>query len=269
MVGGVNYQKSQFNRVTQAQRQPGSTFKVFAYTAALIRGTSPYKTYSCGGIIWQAVRYKPCERSTSNKINMFQGLALSENVVALRIARDDGGLKNIVQLAQNFGIESKLRAIPGLVIGQKEVNVLEITGAYAVFPNRGIWNRPHAIKRILDSSDCADRHKYTTCRVIYSIEKQRDVTKRVISSRVAAIISDMLQQAVRNGTGRAAFLGIGEGGKTGTTDRAVDLWFIGYIPRQNLVTGIWLGNDNNSPTKGSSTQAAALWKRYMQPEQKF
>ena len=267
MVGGVDYQKSQFNRVTQAQRQPGSTFKVFAYTAALIQGISPYTTYSCSGMVWKVVRYKPCERSSGN-INMFLGLALSENVVALRIARA-AGLKNVVQLAQNFGINSKLQTIPGLVIGQKEVNVLEITGAYAVFPNRGVWNRPHAIKRILDSSDCTNPDDYTTCRPIYSVERERGAIKRVISKGVAETMSDMLQEVVSNGTGRAAFLGEGEGGKTGTTDRAVDLWFIGYIPDRNVVTGIWLGNDDNSPTKGSSTQAAALWKKYMESDQEF
>ncbi|MDJ0726851.1 MAG: PBP1A family penicillin-binding protein [Prochloraceae cyanobacterium] len=262
MVGGVDYQKSQFNRATQAQRQPGSTFKVFAYTAALMRGISPYQTYSCTGMIWQAVRYKPCDRSQGN-INMFAGLALSENVVALRIAKE-AGLKNIVQLARQFGINSPLDPIPGLVIGQKEVNVLEITGAYGVFANRGVWNRPHAIKRILDSSDCSDPEDYTTCRAIYSVEEESDVTKKVIDDRIAATMNNMLQDVVRAGTGRAAFLGIGEAGKTGTTDRSVDLWFIGYVPQQNMVTGVWLGNDDNSPTRGSSSQAAALWKKYME-----
>ena len=267
MVGGVDYQKSQFNRVTQAQRQPGSTFKVFTYTAALIGGISPYETFSCAAMRWQAMSYKPCERSKGN-IDMFQGLALSENVVALRIAKE-AGLKNIVQLAKNFGINSQLQAIPGLVIGQKEVNVLEITGAYAVFPNRGIWNRPHAIKRILDSNDCTNPDDYTTCRAIYSVEEEPDTSKRVVNDRVAGTMRNMLQEVVSHGTGRAAFLGIGEGGKTGTTDRNIDLWFIGYIPRQNLITGIWLGNDDNSPTNGSSSQAAALWKKYMQRDREF
>ncbi|MGF1486204.1 MAG: PBP1A family penicillin-binding protein [Prochloraceae cyanobacterium] len=267
MVGGVDYQKSQFNRVTQAQRQPGSTFKIFAYTAALMQGISPYQTYSCLAMRWQAVSYKPCERSSGN-IDMFAGFALSENVVALRIAKD-AGLKNIVELAQNLGINSPLQPIPGVVIGQKEVNLLEITGSYAVFPNRGIWNRPHAIERILDSSDCTNPEDYTTCRVIYSVGEEPNTTKRVIDDRVATTMRDMLRDVVTNGTGRAAFIGANEGGKTGTTDRAVDLWFIGYIPQQNLVTGVWLGNDDNSPTKGSSSQAAALWKKYMERDKGF
>ncbi|MFM7791858.1 MAG: transglycosylase domain-containing protein, partial [Microcystis panniformis] len=89
LVGGVDYQKSQFNRAIQAKRQPGSTFKVFAYAAALEKGISPYKTYTCAGLSWQGQAYSPCERS-SGASNMFQGLAQSENSVALRIAREAG-----------------------------------------------------------------------------------------------------------------------------------------------------------------------------------
>ena len=266
LVGGVDYQKSQFNRVVQAQRQPGSTFKVFTYAAAIEQGISPYETYSCAGLVWKVVRYKPCERSQEEEIDMYQALAQSENAASLRIAQEVG-LKNSLEMARRLGIRSQLDAIPGLVLGQKEVNLLELTGAYATFANRGIWNRPYAIKRILDSSDCADDNNPKTCRVIYStdreIRRDTNLRKRAISRDVANTMTDLLEEVVRNGTGRAAYLGKGEAGKTGTTDKAVDLWFIGYIPQDKLVTGIWLGNDDNSPTKGSSTQAAVLWRKYM------
>ncbi len=261
LVGGVDYQQSQFNRAIQAQRQPGSTFKVFAYASAIEQGISPYKTYSCAGLVWKVVRYRPCERSSGN-INMYRALAQSENSVALRIARD-AGLKNVVEMAQRLGIRSPLEAIPGLVIGQKEVNVLEITGSYAAFANDGIWNRPHSIRRILDSSDCTDYDRPQTCRVIYSADKNANFHKQAISKRVANTMTDLLQGVVRNGTGRRAYLGLGEAGKTGTTDKDVDLWFIGYIPQRHVVTGIWLGNDNNSPTRGGSFNAATLWNKYM------
>ncbi|MGK7874177.1 MAG: PBP1A family penicillin-binding protein [Xenococcaceae cyanobacterium] len=261
LTGGVDYGKSQFNRATQAQRQPGSTFKVFAYAAAIEQGISPRKPYSCTSLTWKGQRYKPCERS-SGEIDMYRGLAQSENAVALRVAQD-ASLKSVEEMAQRLGIKSKLKPVPGLVIGQSEVNVLEITGAYATFANRGIWNRPHAIKRILDGSDCSDYNNRQTCRVIYSIEKDNNARKSVISVGLADTMTKLMRGVVQAGTGRAASLGLAEAGKTGTTDRSVDLWFIGYIPNRQLVTGIWLGNDDNSPTRGSSGQAAALWGNYM------
>jgi 1A family penicillin-binding protein len=261
MVGGRDYQQSQFNRATQARRQPGSTFKVFAYAAAIERGISPHKVYSCEAWRWQGQAYKPCER-VSGGADMYLGLAQSENVIALKVARD-GGLKNTVDMAQRLGVNSPLQVVPGLVLGQSEVTVLEMTGAYAAFATQGVWNRPHAIKRILDGGDCEDMNDHQTCRVIYSLEEDDAASIRAISPALAQTMTALMRGVVQNGTGRAATLGLGEAGKTGTTDRAVDLWFIGYITSRNLATGIWLGNDDNSPTSGSSAQAAALWGKYM------
>ena len=99
--------------------------------------------------------------------------------------------------------------------------------------------------------------------MIYSFEEEAGATKRVLSQGIADTMTDMLRGAVRGGTARAASIGFGEAGKTGTTNSGVDLWFIGYVPSQDLVTGIWLGNDNNTPTRGSSGQAAQLWANYM------
>ncbi|NES83759.1 MAG: penicillin-binding protein [Moorea sp. SIO2B7] len=265
LTGGIDYGKSQFNRATQAQRQPGSTFKVFAYAAAIEDGISPNKLYSCASLTWKGQRYKPCERSGGN-IDMYRALAQSENAVALRVAQDVG-LNKVVEMAQRLGIKSKLSAVPGLVLGQSEVNILEITGAYATFANRGVWNRPHAIRRILDTQKCTDYRNLQTCEVIYSFDrdaqKEGDAKIQAISPRVADTMNSLLQGVVQSGTGRAASLGLGEAGKTGTTNRGVDLWFVGYLPNPSLVTGIWLGNDNNSPTRGSSGQAAQLWKNYI------
>jgi membrane peptidoglycan carboxypeptidase len=261
LTGGVDYGKSQFNRAIQAQRQPGSTFKVFAYAAALIKGVSPYKVYSCAALTWKGQNYKPCER-TGGGADMYRGLAQSENAIALRVAQD-AGLDEVVAMAQRLGIRSKLNPVPGLILGQSEVNVLEMTGAYTAFANGGIWNRPHAIRRILDGSDCTDYNNPKTCREIYVFAKDPSGKQRVFSNAIASTMTRMLQQVVTSGTGKAASLGQGEAGKTGTTNNAVDLWFIGYIRSQQLLTGIWLGNDDNSPTRGSSGQAAALWGDYM------
>jgi membrane peptidoglycan carboxypeptidase len=262
MVGGTDFSKSQFNRAVQAQRQPGSTFKVFAFAAALDRGIPASKTYSCAALPWQGFTYRPCRIGAGNSLDMTTGFALSENPIALRIAREVG-LDRVVSTARRLGIKSSLEAVPGLVLGQSVVNVLEMTGAFGGISNRGVWNPPHAISRIIDSSDCQDSQDLKTCRVVYSFDEHPDANQRVLPTGVADEINRMMRQAVTGGTGRAAAIGLGEGGKTGTTDKNVDLWFIGSIPSRQLVTGIWLGNDNNSPTSGSSGQAAQLWGDYM------
>ncbi|BAZ91380.1 FHA modulated glycosyl transferase/transpeptidase [Raphidiopsis curvata NIES-932] len=262
MVGGKNYKESQFNRAVQAQRQPGSTFKVFAYAAAIEAGIPTYKSYSCNSFPWGGFTYRPC-RSAGGSLDVATGFALSENPIALRLAREVG-LNKVVEMAQKLGIKSPLEPVPGLVLGQSVVNVLEMTGAFAAIGNRGVWNPPHAITRILDSSDCEDRNNLKTCREIYSFAQNPKANQTVLKKNVANTMTDMMQAVVARGTGRAASIGMGEeAGKTGTTDKNVDLWFIGFIPSRQLVTGIWLGNDNNSPTLGSSGQAAQLWGNYM------
>ena len=259
LVGGKSYQESQFNRVTQAQRQPGSTFKVFAYAAALEQGISLTRRYSCAPITWQGQNYRGCQRSRG-EISLEQGLARSENAVALRVARDVG-LNRVIQMANQLGIKSDLSAVPGLVLGQSEVNLLEMTGAYAVFDQEGKRNPPHGIVRILDGGDCENPDDPETCRVIY--EAKNDPQRTVISPQTAQTMTQWLQSVIQTGTGKAAQIREPAAGKTGTTDEAADLWFIGYLPRQDITTGIWLGNDLPTPTRGSSSQAAQLWGNYM------
>lgn len=261
MMGGKNYGESQFNRVTQGQRQPGSTFKLFTFAAALEEGMSPRKTHSCDPIMWQGQRYKACERSEGD-INMYTAFAQSENAVAMRIAQTVG-LDSVVAMARKLGIKSPLQAVPGLVLGQSEVNLLEITGAYAAIANDGVWHLPHGIKRILDGNDCADPNNLTTCREIYNFAQEPNTSKVAVSKNIARTLTSLMQSVVTEGTGRAAYLGRGEGGKTGTTDNYVDLWYIGYVNQPPLVTGIWFGNDDNKPTQGGSYQAAATWGEYM------
>lgn len=261
LVGGVDYKQSQFNRATSAQRQPGSTFKLFAYAAALAQGIPASKAYDCGPVTWEGQRYRGCERS-SGAIDMDRGMAQSENAVAIRVAQD-AGMENMIAMARNLGVRSELRPSPGLVLGESETNVFEMTGAYGAIANNGQWHRPHAIKRVLDSGDCLDPQDFATCRVIYDASQDRSGHRQAVSPAVAQTLQRMLRAVVQGGTGSRAALGLGEGGKTGTTDRLVDLWFIGSVPGANLTTGIWLGNDNNSPTRGSSGDAAQLWRDYM------
>lgn len=261
MVGGADYAGSQFNRATQALRQPGSTFKVFAFGAALEKGISPSTPYSCAPLTWNGQRFAGC-RSGSSAVDMYAGMARSDNVVALRIAQDVG-LGNVIQFAHRLGIESDLVASPGLTLGESVVTPLEITGAFAAVANNGVWNRPHGVVRVLDASDCADINNPDTCRVIYEFGQAGNANQQVIEPAIATTLVNLLQGVVQGGTGRSAFLGYGEGGKTGTTDDNRDLWFVGFLPNYGLTTGIWLGNDDNSPTSGSSGQAAAIWGDYM------
>jgi membrane peptidoglycan carboxypeptidase len=262
MVGGTDFRRSQFNRAVQAKRQPGSTFKVFAYTAAIEKGISPEKSYSCAPLRWQGFLYKPCRAGAGTSFSLATGLALSENPIALRVAQEIG-LDKVVAEAQKLGVRSPLDPVPGLVLGQSVVNVLEMTGAFGAIGNDGVWNRPHAISRILDTSICRDRNDLKTCKIIYSFDQDREANRRVLRKDIAQTMTGLLRGVVTNGTGRGAAIGLGEAGKTGTTNNNVDLWYIGYVPSRRMVTGIWLGNDNNSPTSGSSAQAAQLWGSYM------
>lgn len=261
LVGGVDYKKSQFNRATQAYRQPGSTFKIFTYTTALQQNISPGTAFSCAPLNWEGQYFEGC-RSGGGSLDMYTGIAQSENVVALRIAQEVG-LDRVAQTAKRMGIQSNLKVVPGLVIGQSETTVMEMTGAFGVLADGGIRNYPRTIRRILDAGDCQDRKNLKTCRVIYSVDQDAEQKQPVIQPEVADTMTQLLRGVVSGGTGRSAAIGLGEVGKTGTTNDNVDLWFIGYIPGQALVTGIWLGNDNNTPTSGSSAQAAQLWGNYM------
>lgn len=261
MVGGVDYQESQFNRATQAFRQPGSTFKVFAYTTALEQGISPSTPYSCAPLGWGGVTFDGC-RSGGGSLDMYSGIAASENAIALRIAQDVG-LGNVERTAQRMGITAKLNPVPGMILGQSEVTPLELTSAFGVLANQGVRNPAHSINRILDGSDCTDINDRNTCRLIYDYTKDAKANVSILDPQVAGTMTSLLQGVVQSGTGRAAALGLGEAGKTGTTNDNVDLWFVGYIPSQTLVTGIWLGNDDNTPTSGSSGDAARIWGDYM------
>lgn len=261
LVGGVDYKKSQFNRATQALRQPGSTFKVFAYTAALQQGISPGTSFSCAPLNWQGQYFDGC-RSGGGSLDMYSGIAQSENAIALRVAQE-AGLDRVVQTAKRMGIQSTLKSVPGLVLGQSEVSVIEMTGAFSVFADRGIRNYPRTIRRVLDAGDCPNRKNLKTCRVIYAFNQDSEQNQPVIKPEVADTMMTLLQGAVQGGTGSNAAIGQGAAGKTGTTNDNVDLWFIGFLPTQGLVTGVWLGNDDNTPTNGSSAQAAQLWGTYM------
>ena len=258
LVGGYDYAENQYNRASQARRQPGSTFKIFAYTAALEKGATPNTSYSCAPLNWDGFTFDGC--GAGGDAAMSTGVAQSYNVVALRAAKEVG-LDQVIQTAKRMGIQSKLVATPGLILGQSETTVLEMTSAFGVLANSGAKAQPRTIKRILDSGDCTDPRNPKTCRVVY--DSAKEVTVAILEPAVADAMTQMLRGVVQSGTGRAAAIGLDVAGKTGTTNSGVDLWFIGYVPDRKIVTGIWLGNDDNTPTGDSSAQAAMLWGDYM------
>ncbi len=263
MVGGKDFKQSQFNRVTQAERQPGSTFKLFAYTAAIAGGYDEQSPISCDAFTWMGTAYKACERSgDAPAITLAQGLIQSENAVALRLGKA-ATLDRVIKLANDFGVKSSLKKEPGLVLGQSEVRVLDMVGAYGAIANNGIWQRPHGIRQIRDGSECTHTESVFTCRKIYQAQEEPQHQRQVVSPVIAARMTRLLQAVVNEGTGSAAQIGYGAAGKTGTTDQGVDLWFIGFVPQGHLVTGVWLGNDDSQPTSGSSALAVSLWSQYM------
>jgi penicillin-binding protein 1A len=249
MVGGKDFGKNQFNRVTQAKRQPGSTFKGFVYAAAIAAGKSPYKTYVDAPFVVDGYEPKNYGETFRGSINMRDALTRSVNIVALKVLLDVG-FEPTIKLAQNMGIKSQLNSHYSLALGSNEVNLLELTSAYGSFATQGLHVEPHGVRRILNRQG----------QVIWSADFK---PQRSLDTDSAAIMTWMLRNVVTEGTGAPAQLGNRPvAGKTGTSDKARDLWFIGYIPQ--LVTGVWLGNDNNSPTYGSSGSAAYTWHEFME-----
>lgn len=248
MVGGTDFGKNEFNRVTQAKRQPGSTFKTFVYTTAIAAGFSPNRRFPDAEYVVDG--YKPenyGDRYSGAQVSMRNAISDSLNVVAVRVLVEVGW-NPIIKIAQKMGIKSKLFPTYSLALGASEVNLLELTSAYGTLANRGVRQPPYGISRILDRRG----------RVIYQANFK---AQEAIDPDTAAIVTWMLRGVVDGGTGVAAQIGRPVAGKTGTSDKARDLWFVGYIPQ--LVTGVWLGNDNNQATWGQSSTAAATWRQFM------
>jgi len=253
--GGRDYSRSQYNRASMALRQPGSTFKLFPYLVALEKGMGPNDPVPCGPLEWGGQVFRS---GCGGELSLRQAFASSSNTAALRLARLFG-LEAVVEKARALGLQTPLEPVPGLVLGQAEVRLVDLTAAYAAVANGGIWHPPSTIRQLSDTSG-------GTGSPAAAAAPQRSLRpgRRVLSTPTARKMQELLQAVVRNGTGRAARLGGQEGGKTGTTNGGRDLLFIGYEPSRHWVMGIWLGNDDNRPTGASSAVAAALWADILQ-----
>ncbi|WP_071188679.1 penicillin-binding protein 1A [Trichormus sp. NMC-1] len=249
MVGGKDFTKNQFNRVTQAQRQPGSTFKGFVYATAIATGKSPYDGYVDKPLVVDGYEPKNYSEKFYGSMNIRDALTRSINTIAVRVLIDIG-FEPTIKLAHDMGIKSELKPTYSLALGSNEVNLLELTSAYGSFANQGLHTEVHGIRRILNRQG----------QVIWSADFP---SKQVLDAESSAIMTWMLRNVVSQGTGAAAQLNDRQvAGKTGTSDESRDLWFIGYIPQ--VVAGVWLGNDDNRPTYGSSSSAAYTWHEFME-----
>jgi penicillin-binding protein 1A len=251
LVGGIDYSKSQFDRAVQAKRQPGSTFKPFVYLTAMERGLTPDTVRVDEPFTYKGWSPKNYEKGFKGPVTLKDALAHSINTVAAKLAIEVGP-KNVAETAMRMGITSPLMATPSIALGTSEVTPLEITAAFVHFSNGGMGVVPHVVTRITSADG----------KVLY--QRKGSGIGRVIDPVPLAEMNTMLAETLATGTGRKAQIpGWPAGGKTGTSQDFRDAWFIGYTGL--LTTGVWLGNDDGTPTKRGTggTLAAVVWQRFM------
>ena len=257
-VGGGDYGRSSFDRV-QALRQPGSTFKLFPFLAALSAGVKPADAVSCAPLDYVA----GC-RSGGGSTSVAEGFSRSENVVALRLA-ERAGLPAVLKLARRLGISTPLDADYNTMLGGRETYLYELARAYAVVANGGRSVPMHGVSRIYDLGICGSIKSLEQCPERGITVPIGEQSRQLLSPEIAATMDELLAGVVQGGTGRAAGLVPDARGKTGTTNNGVDVLFVGYSPASKLLTAIWMGNDDNTPAQAASgALVAELWGRYMQ-----
>ncbi|WGR99220.1 penicillin-binding protein 1A [Bradyrhizobium sp. ISRA443] len=251
MVGGRNYAESQYNRAVTAKRQPGSAFKPFVYLTAVESGLTPDTIRQDAPLDIKGWKPENYTHEYFGSVTLTQALAMSLNTVAVRLGLEVGP-KNVVRTAHRLGISSKLEPNVSIALGTSEVSVIELVGAYAPFANGGYAVSPHVVTRIKTSSG----------KVLY--DRPADPPNQVIEPRYDAMMNSMMRETLISGTARKAEIpGWTAAGKTGTSQDYRDAWFIGYTA--NLVTGVWLGNDDNSPTRKATGGGlpVEVWTRFM------
>ena len=251
MVGGRNYAESQYNRAVTAKRQPGSAFKPVVYLTAIEQGLNPETIRLDAPLDVKGWKPENYHHEYFGAVTLTQALAMSLNTVAVRLGLEVGP-KNVVRTAHRLGISSKLDANASIALGTSEVSLTELVGAYTPFANGGFGVSAHVVTKIrtLDG------------KLLYA--RQADQPSQVIEPRNVAMMNIMMQETLISGTARKAEIpGWTAAGKTGTSQDFRDAWFIGYTA--NLVTGVWLGNDDNSPTKKATGGGlpVEVWTRFM------
>ncbi len=253
LVGGRSYATSQFNRATQAKRQPGSAFKPFVYLAALENGYSPDTQILDGPISIKGWSPKNYTRKYRGEVSLREGFANSLNTVAVRLAQQVGTRK-VLKTARRLGITAQMHKNPSMALGTVEISPLELTAAYVPFANGGEGILPFIINRIRTKSG----------EIIY--QRLGSGPGKVIKDKPLDQINDLLASVTRSGTGVNANFGDRPiAGKTGTSQGFRDAWFVGFTAQ--LTTGVWVGNDDGSPMKrvAGSGLPLAIWKSFMAP----
>jgi penicillin-binding protein 1A len=252
LVGGKNYEESQFNRATVARRQPGSAFKPFVYLTAIEQGLTPDTVREDTPVSYKGWRPENYDRGYRGPITLRNALALSLNTVAVKLNMEVGP-KAVVQTAQRLGISSPLQANGSLALGTSEVTPLELVSAYATFANGGMGVTPYVITQV----------KTLSGKLIYKRPASNGLG-RVIDPAAVAMMNEMMNNVFVIGTAKKAQVpGWPMAGKTGTTNDYKDAWFVGFTG--NLVAGVWLGNDDGTLTKRvtGGNLPTEIWHNFM------
>ncbi len=259
MVGGFDFERSEFNRATQAMRQPGSAFKPFAYAAAIDSGYTPTSLILDAPIRYEDPNADEKIYEPSNYDGKYEGwvtlrraLEASRNIPAVRLTEQIGP-ERVAEMARRLGLEGPLPPYLSLPLGSAEATLLEMVSAYSSFPNQGIRMRPFFVRKVTDRDENL-------------LEETHPKAASAIRADTAYIITNLMKGVIRRGTGvRAARLGRPLGGKTGTTNDYTDAWFIGFDPR--LAAGVWVGFDQKQTLGESEVGARAAlpaWIEFME-----
>jgi penicillin-binding protein 1A len=255
LVGGRDFAATPFNRAIDAKRQPGSAFKPFIWAMALESGYVPSTTLEGldEPIETPQGPWLPGGEHETSSVRLRDALVISSNRAAAHLLKDVG-IRRTVDLVHRFGITSAMPQVPSLALGTGEVSLFELTAAYSVFANRGLWRQPTMIRRVLD-------------RYGREIYRAPNTERPVVSEATAFLMTSMMADVINRGTAnsaRASGFKFAAAGKTGTSQSYADAWFVGYTP--HLVTGVWFGHDKPQTIMNrgfASIIAVPAWARFM------
>ncbi|MGB3472128.1 MAG: PBP1A family penicillin-binding protein [Erythrobacter sp.] len=252
LVGGTDYVETNFNRATSAMRQPGSSWKLFVYLAALEAGYNPESTVKDVPVNFDGWSPRNSNGRNIGETNLRTAFAYSINTVAAQLG-NEVGFGTVASMARRFGISSPVSTFPSMVLGSSEVRLIEMTQAFASISAKGMAVQPYGITKVVTAGG----------EVLYEHEKPRE--RALVPDYVAAGITDLLQTAVNTGTGKAAQIGRPVAGKTGTTSSNKDGWFVGFS--SGVTTGVWMGRDDAKAVPGlqggrAPAQAFAAFMRF-------
>lgn len=252
LVGGTDYVETNYNRATDAMRQPGSAWKLFVYLAALEAGYTPEDTVVDTPVTIDGWTPRNSSGGNAGETNLRTAFAYSINTVAAQLG-NEVGFGSVASMARRFGITTPISTFPAMVLGSSEVRLIDMTRAFAAVSAKGMAVEPYGILKVTTAGG----------ETIYRHEKAREV--KLVPDYVAAGMTDLLQAAVNTGTGRAAQIGRPVAGKTGTTSSNKDGYFVGFS--SGITTGVWMGRDDNRAVSGlqggrAPAQAFAAYMRY-------